>query len=560
MMVVSSDVVLALDLLRPYEELLKLGLVKRLAAAAISTFISHQWLARSHPDPQGEQLRTLQRFLQKAGHGQIKDLFSERDWSAFKSGVQAKEPHDKLVRERMWRLRELADGFSRYGPNAPDEWCSEELAHSFLWIDYVSVPQALQAHDDGQWRAISSIPYYVAQSSFFVILCPSAQHSCRDELYAYHSWLERGWCRFEMWANILSPQRVVPLVLTDLRAWTIGINDFLYHYGLHRGAVVGCGQFTCCTFSHKRFDGTPVPCDRDSLVSLMESMWCSRVRQASQAGMRWLYGNLKIKETQFFAMSLDAPFHATWGDGSVDDATPKRVLERIETDLLAGRIPDAFSVIGIAAELGDERLLKACVARGDDPNWIDEDGDSVFRLACRSGSFEAVEYLLSLPSMTVEHINLPDVKGRSALRSSVRNQRIVRLLLQSRACPKPCNEGMNPLHVAARLGQDGVVRVLLGMGGISADAVDLRGMTALHHAAEGEGLYGSTAGRIQAIECLLFHGASSTMLNRDGETAYDVALRSSLQAAVDLICAGSQRACEAEASSCIDVLRTRLSR
>lgn len=541
MMVVTADVILALTEQRPFQELLKVGLVKRLAPDAIATFISHQWLTRSHPDPDGAQLRNLQRFLRTAQRGEIKGLFSERDWTTFKAAVN---PNAGGIPSKVasGRRRELSHRFSRHGPNAPDGLLSEEVAQSFLWIDYLCVPQDLPPDDDSQLRAIRSIPYYVAQSSFFIVLCPGTQHSGADELSAYQSWLRRGWCRFEVWLNVLSHQRVAPLVLTDSQAWAIGVNDFFSYYGRSRGAVVGCGEFTCCRFGHRRIDGTPAPCDRESILPLMESMWRARVREASEAQTPWLYASLRIKETHFFAQSLDAPFHATWGDGSIDDrtmmdndGTPELVLERIEADILAGQLPEGAQVICVAAELGDERLLEACVARGDDPMAVDSDGDSILRLACTSGSPAAVEYLLSLPSMTAEHVNTPNKTGRGPLRGGVHNERIVRDLLRCRAESAPCKAGILPLHVAARLGQDGAVRMLLAAGGPSVDAVDSRGMTALHHAAEGEGLFGCVQGRLRAMQCLLRHGASSAIRDRGGDTARDLAVRHGFRAGGDLI-------------------------
>ena len=76
MMVVKAEVILALQVLRPLQDLMKFGLVKRRAHKSVVTFVSHQWLARNHPDPEGLQLRVLQRFLEagackQMGRGKI---------------------------------------------------------------------------------------------------------------------------------------------------------------------------------------------------------------------------------------------------------------------------------------------------------------------------------------------------------------------------------------------------------------------------------------------------------------------------------------------------------
>ena len=47
------------------------------------------------------------------------------------------------------------------------------MAQSYFWVDYLSAPQDVPLGDDSQLRAIWSIPYYIQQSSFFIVLCPT---------------------------------------------------------------------------------------------------------------------------------------------------------------------------------------------------------------------------------------------------------------------------------------------------------------------------------------------------------------------------------------------------
>lgn len=531
MMVATCEVILALTVLRPLQELQKLGLMKQLAPKASATFISHQWLTRSHPDPDGVQLRSLQRFLVAGARNRLRDLFSERDWVALKTAVSDQNP----------KHTNFTSGFSRYDGDTPDDLLSAELTQNCLWLDYLSVPQEVQPGDDSQKRAISSIPYYIEQSSFFIVLCPSVQHADTGEEFDYESWLQRGWCRFEMWSNLLSRQRVVPLVLTDLEMWTLAIDQVFPRYGTSRAAVVGCGEFGCCRHGHRREDGTPIPCDQDSILPILESMWLAKIREATEAQMPWVYGELRLLETQLFARSRDAPFRATWGKGVSDAAAPQLVLKRIELDILAGRFPTGYPVIILVAGLGDERLLQACVDRGDDPLTLDANGCGLVAAACESGSLAAVEYLLSLPSMTAEHVNLQGHRYSSlALHAAVRKERIVEALLGFRANPSlSCSHsGETPLHVAAELGQAGAVRRLL-VAGAPPDARDLRGMTALHVAAEGQRMYSQRAGRLQVIQTLLDHGASANVPDHSGLTASDVASFNRFDAALSLIHGGS---------------------
>jgi len=51
--------------------------------------------------------------------------------------------------------------------------------------------------------AISSIPSYISQSFFFVILIPAVRHE-DGRILSFESWAERGWCRLESMARSLS--------------------------------------------------------------------------------------------------------------------------------------------------------------------------------------------------------------------------------------------------------------------------------------------------------------------------------------------------------------------
>ena len=167
MMVVNSQAMLTFSSMRPHHELLQDGCVQPLVPDSLAAFVSHQWLARSHPDPTGVQLRTLQGFLKAAAQNRVQQLFADKDWAAFKSGV------DRRATQGRKHDQEIEEAFSRHGRDTPDELVASELAVSFLWIDYMSVPQDTKPGDNSQVLAIFSIPYYIEQSSFFLVLCPA---------------------------------------------------------------------------------------------------------------------------------------------------------------------------------------------------------------------------------------------------------------------------------------------------------------------------------------------------------------------------------------------------
>lgn len=72
-----------------------------------------------------------------------------------------------------------------------------------MWLDYFCVPQLVDEHSiglrDEQQLYIRSIPSYVELCDVFVALVPKALHIDTKGARDVHSWLQRGWCRTEIW-------------------------------------------------------------------------------------------------------------------------------------------------------------------------------------------------------------------------------------------------------------------------------------------------------------------------------------------------------------------------
>ena len=134
-----------------------------------AAFVSHQWLAKEHPDPFGRQMRVLQRALKRLMRG------------------QGFVPLD-FVTEVVTKAKAL-----------PMKLFQTKL---FLWYDYFSVPQDGQ---NQQAEAIQSIPAYVAKCHFFMALCPFVE-SREAKVLSALSWGRRGWCRLERAARELSAE------------------------------------------------------------------------------------------------------------------------------------------------------------------------------------------------------------------------------------------------------------------------------------------------------------------------------------------------------------------
>mmetsp|Transcript_82724 Transcript_82724/g.208143 ORF Transcript_82724/g.208143 Transcript_82724/m.208143 type:complete len:1111 (-) Transcript_82724:461-3793(-) len=177
--VVHVDQVLKMNTLRTHEDLLEAGvLVEWTQGMAFVTFVSHPWLGKEHPDPEAIQLQLLQGFLRRC-----------------LGGEQRVMPHHS------------AEVYDSTQPLEPQE-LQDQFRDSFIWIDWCCVPQRTGLD---QTNAILSAPYYVIQSSRFLVLAPSARHT-NGEPRDIRAWGKRGWCRLELLANWLTQMRP-PIVL-----------------------------------------------------------------------------------------------------------------------------------------------------------------------------------------------------------------------------------------------------------------------------------------------------------------------------------------------------------
>ena len=77
--------------------------------------VSHEWLSLGHADPQGEQLRELQRLLIRMMKGEVNAL----------------QPKVTKSLNNAWTLMDEA---------TREEWAAS-LPFSFIWLDFLSIPQ-----------------------------------------------------------------------------------------------------------------------------------------------------------------------------------------------------------------------------------------------------------------------------------------------------------------------------------------------------------------------------------------------------------------------------------
>lgn len=165
-----------------------------------------------------------------------------------------------------------------------------------------------------------------------------------------------------------------------------------------------------------------------------------------------------------------------------------------------------------AVKLDDARTVQSLLARGVDPNTIEEArGDTGLMLAARENSMKVFDVLLNTPDVNIEARAL---NGDNALMVACfkGNRAAVQALLDKGAeVNKP---GWTPLHYAAAAGDNEIVRLLLDKFAYI-DAESPNKTTPLMMAA--------WRGHIMTVKLLHDEGADATLKNEHGMTAIDFA-------------------------------------
>lgn len=165
-----------------HQQLLAEGILKKWRPGWTSIMVSHQWLGIQHPDIRGEHLSILQ--------GALKNIISG------KVQVCSDIAFQFMGKNRSLRKAEKA-----------------ALSNAYVWLDWWSIPQvSLRSFyfiDDvtlerDQDAGIRSIPFYVSVSRFFISLVPPLRHAASGKICDYGTYLQRGWCRAELWCRYLA--------------------------------------------------------------------------------------------------------------------------------------------------------------------------------------------------------------------------------------------------------------------------------------------------------------------------------------------------------------------
>ncbi|HEX7936259.1 MAG TPA: ankyrin repeat domain-containing protein [Paraburkholderia sp.] len=155
--------------------------------------------------------------------------------------------------------------------------------------------------------------------------------------------------------------------------------------------------------------------------------------------------------------------------------------------------------------------VKTLLAKGMDPNSVDNQGIPLLVLAAREKSDKVGAALLANPKTNVE---IEDKAGENAMMMASLNGDVdfVKQLIAKQA--EINKKGWAPLHYAAANGHDDIVKLLLDNSAY-VDAGSPNGTTPLMMAARG--------GHVSTVKLLLDNGADLTVKNQIGMTALDFA-------------------------------------
>ncbi|KAF7804797.1 ankyrin repeat domain-containing protein 50-like [Senna tora] len=177
-----------------------------------------------------------------------------------------------------------------------------------------------------------------------------------------------------------------------------------------------------------------------------------------------------------------------------------------------------------AIEFGTQDSVSALIDAGADVNFRDSDAKSLIPLAVRVGEIHILKLLLasgcspnhSVDSSLHEAAAMNRVDLMEALSESFGNKEINSVN----------SEGRTPIHVAALHGHVEAIQFCVSNGG-NPNLADYEGWTPLHCAA--------SRGQVKAVECLLECSNAKYAVNKDGKTAFSVAVENGHSQLPDLL-------------------------
>ncbi|CAE7515570.1 Asb3 [Symbiodinium natans] len=328
MYTVPVEVLLEMVALESHEDLKARGKVVVFSGnMGSASFISHQWVAKQHPDPEFRQMQVLQQACRHllSRIGSIHPDFTTQACVYSAKGISFQE----------FQSRPL-----------------------FLWYDYFSVPQLsypTEGSSSEQAKAINCIPAYIAKCRFFFALCPTMECSGHDGLQNSSTWARRGWCRIERAARELSAHDTWVLMQSPSSFEVVGTAVSFV------SGSVGEGDFT-------------MEEDRTKLAPVMKDIVRRKLMLSLQAGDFPAYRrHLNLQSVHFRGLVVEPIGDIVPGyEKDPSDDTPEAVVAHFlyQNGLtsISGRDSAGWCPLHYAAMSGNNQVVEGLLLRRANPN------------------------------------------------------------------------------------------------------------------------------------------------------------------------------------------------
>jgi ankyrin repeat protein len=167
-----------------------------------------------------------------------------------------------------------------------------------------------------------------------------------------------------------------------------------------------------------------------------------------------------------------------------------------------------------AVEFDDANTVKKLLAKGTDPNLVDDAGNPMLVVALREKSTKAAAVLIGAKDIDFDKAN-PAGETPLMMAALQGEMDMVKLMVEGQEA-EVNKHGWAPLHYAATNGHNDIVKYLLDHSAY-VDAESPNGTTPLMMAAR--------AGHIDTVKILLDEGADIRIKNQQGMTVIDFAER-----------------------------------
>ena len=512
-------------------------------------------------DPEGKQLQVLREALQNLLSGRVR--------------VQSDIIHLAVFHE----IQQLS----------PRE--VSQLAKGYIWFDWFSIPQITvrRVGDNPDMRsdvkrAVDSIPAYVEAADLFIVACPSWPHADTGETCTQQSWASRGWCRVELAAAALSLAggrvRRLLVVRSPTNLFLMSPTNFLFAMPGHGDFEVEADREMLLPVMQQIVDRHLVSLQlegkgqlvRERLLTAMRSSFLAGLGAGGQQGFATVaHDSLEQFQKRFHFRSLCydsaglGPVLCAAVAGNVGvlrhlaslkasmDETVGRKAQRQDLLLVAGdtalmaaclfnsdpavievllelranlhaKSRSGYTAVNHAAISGHTRCLEYLLEQRADPDNRTLEGGRPLIAAAIAGQVKSVETLLnrgvSVSTLWVTGIAPLSVATLSGSLDCCRLLLTHRANVNAVACPP------NALGAALNMTLS-CIRPLLPTSGPLHVVAMADQSTTLHLAA--------MEGHVEIVRLLIEAAADSTLCNRAGLTALDLAKRSGHNLVTELL-------------------------